>query len=174
MNETEQKILAGTRACLLAEGHTRTSVKRIAEYAGVNHGLIHHYFGSKEQLIIELIEQFQQAMHERMTPPPPPPELKRPAFPPVWHLFKEDSNDRLLVEFLAMATESPRVAEKLREVVQSRRTYLQGRFGLNAEQSAILASVIIGSLVHQQLDANFPMETVVQQVLASFQQEPVS
>ncbi len=166
MNETEQKIVTGARACLLAEGHTRTSVKRIAEYAGVNHGLIHHYFGSKEQLIIELIEQFQCAIKTRMPAPHGAPDR---SFPPVWHLFREDSNDRLLLEFLALATESPRIAEKLREVVQSRRSYLQAMFGLTPEQSATLASVIIGSLIHQQLDADFPMETVVRQVLDSFQ-----
>ena len=60
MNETEKKLLQGARECLIKEGHRRTTIKRIAEYAGVNHGLVHHYFGSKEGLLLALLEQTQQ------------------------------------------------------------------------------------------------------------------
>ena len=57
---TKQKILSGARDCLVREGHTRSTVKRIADYAGVNHGLLHHYFGSKEELMVALLEQHRQ------------------------------------------------------------------------------------------------------------------
>ena len=59
---TKQKILSGARECLVREGHARSTVKRIAHYAGVNHGLLHHYFGSKEELMVALLEQLTENM----------------------------------------------------------------------------------------------------------------
>ena len=63
---TKQKILSGARECLVREGHARSTVKRIAHYAGVNHGLLHHYFGSKEELMVALLEQLTENMLKRV------------------------------------------------------------------------------------------------------------
>ena len=53
--KTKQKILYGARKSLIKEGHQRSTIKVIANYAGVNHGLVHHYFGSKEELMVALV-----------------------------------------------------------------------------------------------------------------------
>ena len=54
--ETIKKLLEGAQKCLVREGFRKTSVKAIAHYAGVNHGLVHHYFGSKEELLAALVQ----------------------------------------------------------------------------------------------------------------------
>ena len=54
--DTRKKLLEGAQKCLIQQGFRKTSVKAIARYAGVNHGLVHHYFGSKEELLAALIE----------------------------------------------------------------------------------------------------------------------
>ena len=46
----------GVRKSLIKEGHRRCKIKFIADYAGVNHGLVHHYFGSKEELMVAFIQ----------------------------------------------------------------------------------------------------------------------
>ena len=62
--ETKQKIIEGARKSLLKEGHKLSTIKVIAGYAGVNQGLVHHYFGSKEGLMSVLMErQAQQVLH---------------------------------------------------------------------------------------------------------------
>ena len=62
--ETKQKIMDGARKSLIKEGHRRSTIKVIAGYARVNHGLVHHYFGSKEELMVALIQhQAQQVLH---------------------------------------------------------------------------------------------------------------
>jgi len=53
--DTRKKLLEGAQKCLVQEGFRKTSVKAIARYAGVNHGLVHHYFGSKEELLAALV-----------------------------------------------------------------------------------------------------------------------
>ena len=54
--KTKQKIIDGARKSLIKEGQRLSTIKVIAGYAGVNHGLVHHYFGSKEDLMVALIE----------------------------------------------------------------------------------------------------------------------
>ena len=46
--DTRKKLLEGAQKCLVQEGFRKTSVKAIAHYAGVNLGLVHHYFIIKE------------------------------------------------------------------------------------------------------------------------------
>jgi len=45
----------GRTAALAERGIRVVSVRDVAEGAGVTHGLVHHYFGTKEQLTEEVI-----------------------------------------------------------------------------------------------------------------------
>lgn len=47
---TRQQILEGARTEFLKSGYTGTSLKAVAASAGVTQSLIHHHFGTKEQL----------------------------------------------------------------------------------------------------------------------------
>lgn len=53
---TKNKILSGAKSLLLKCGHDEFTIRAIATTAGVNPGLVHHYFGSKEKLILALID----------------------------------------------------------------------------------------------------------------------
>ncbi|MEU7852703.1 TetR family transcriptional regulator [Nonomuraea sp. NPDC049141] len=48
--ETEARILAAARATFAELGYERTTIRGVASAAGVNAGLVMHYFGSKEEL----------------------------------------------------------------------------------------------------------------------------
>ena len=37
----------------------------MAEEAGANHGLVHYYFGSVEQLLVRVLERFTERLIER-------------------------------------------------------------------------------------------------------------
>ncbi len=47
---TKDAILAAARAQFAARGYTATTLRSVARAAGVHPALIHHHFGSKEQL----------------------------------------------------------------------------------------------------------------------------
>lgn len=47
---TRDRILAAARAEFSARGYEKTSVRGIAKAAGVDAALVHHYFGTKEQV----------------------------------------------------------------------------------------------------------------------------
>ena len=48
---SEKALLEAAMACFAECGPNDVSVRAIAECAGVNHGLVHHYFGSKAGLV---------------------------------------------------------------------------------------------------------------------------
>lgn len=54
--ETRERILAVAREEFSAHGYDRTSVRSIGKAAGVDAALVHHYFGTKEQVFAAAIE----------------------------------------------------------------------------------------------------------------------
>jgi AcrR family transcriptional regulator len=50
--QTKDAILAAARAQFAGRGYTGTTVRSVAAAADVNPALIHHYFGSKDQLFL--------------------------------------------------------------------------------------------------------------------------
>ncbi|MFG3014719.1 TetR family transcriptional regulator [Streptomyces cinerochromogenes] len=53
---TRDRILAAAREEFSARGYEKTSVRGIAKAAGVDSALVHHYFGTKEQVFEAAIE----------------------------------------------------------------------------------------------------------------------
>ncbi|MEU2227479.1 TetR family transcriptional regulator [Streptomyces sp. NPDC018347] len=53
---TRDRILAAAREEFSARGYERTSVRGIAKAAGVDPALVHHYFGTKEQVFEAAVE----------------------------------------------------------------------------------------------------------------------
>ncbi len=55
--ETATKILEAARRRLLADGYAAISTRKVAEEAGVPLSQIHYHFGSKEELILDLLRK---------------------------------------------------------------------------------------------------------------------
>ncbi len=76
--DTEEKLIAATAQLLGEIGPRTVSVRAIAERAGVNHGLVHHYFGGKDALLQAAMERlvhehFDYAMAQSHRQPIPAP-----------------------------------------------------------------------------------------------------
>lgn len=76
--DTEEKLIAATAELLGEIGPRTVSVRAIAERAGVNHGLVHHYFGGKDALLRIAMERlvhehFDYAMSQSKQQPLPAP-----------------------------------------------------------------------------------------------------
>lgn len=54
-NDTRQKILEAAFTVLSRQGYENTSIKDIADEAGVAQGLVHYYFKSKQQLVLDVL-----------------------------------------------------------------------------------------------------------------------
>ena len=51
-SSTREEILAAARQLFAERGYQATTMRAIAAQAGVNAALVHHYYGSKEQLLV--------------------------------------------------------------------------------------------------------------------------
>ena len=171
--ETKQKILDGARKSLIKQGHRRSTIKVIADYAGVNHGLVHHYFGSKEELMVALIQhQSQQVLPVIFRDHPEwlvelqqgrrPKDLAKMNQKQLGELMRTgmdrffsvyDDFDKILSEFVAMSAEMPKVAGKLRGVLRKRRKLLGLIFDNNNPGFAtLMMASLTGLLLHHRLD----------------------
>ena len=61
----EGALLDAAERLLVELGHARVTTRRVAEEAGVNHGLVHYYFGSIENLLVRVLERFTERLTAR-------------------------------------------------------------------------------------------------------------
>jgi AcrR family transcriptional regulator len=61
----EEALLDAAERLLVEVGHAGITTRRVAEEAGVNHGLVHYYFGSIENLFVRVLERFTAELTAR-------------------------------------------------------------------------------------------------------------
>ena len=61
----EVALLDAAERLLVEVGYAGISTRRLAAEAGVNHGLVHYYYGSLENLLVQVLERFTARMIER-------------------------------------------------------------------------------------------------------------
>jgi AcrR family transcriptional regulator len=54
----EEALLDAAERLLADAGYASITTRRLAEEAGVNHGLVHYYFGSNENVLVHALERF--------------------------------------------------------------------------------------------------------------------
>src|SRR5436190_8937084 len=54
----EEALFDAAERLLVDVGYAGITTRRLAEEAGVNHGLVHYYFGSNENLLLQMLERF--------------------------------------------------------------------------------------------------------------------
>ena len=62
---TEDAFLDAAERLLIDLGYSGISTRRLAEEAGANHGLVHYYFGSMENLFVRVLERFTERLVAR-------------------------------------------------------------------------------------------------------------
>jgi AcrR family transcriptional regulator len=63
--EAEDAFLDAAERLLIGVGYAGISTRRLAEEAGANHGLVHYYFGSMENLFVRVLERFTDRLVAR-------------------------------------------------------------------------------------------------------------
>jgi AcrR family transcriptional regulator len=63
--ETEDAFLDAAERLLIGVGYSGISTRSLAEEAGANHGLVHYYFGSMENLFVRVLERFTERLIAR-------------------------------------------------------------------------------------------------------------
>jgi len=63
--DSRTAFLDAAERLLVEEGRAGISTRRLAREAGLNHGLVHYYFGSVENLMLAVFERFTERLVER-------------------------------------------------------------------------------------------------------------
>ena len=64
--ERKLQILKALDSCLQEKSFEKTSIKDIARVAGVNHGVLHYYFSSKEDILLNYIDHVIQDYQDQL------------------------------------------------------------------------------------------------------------
>jgi AcrR family transcriptional regulator len=147
--ETEQALLDGAERLLVESGLAGITTRRVADEAGVNHGLVHYYFGSVEQLLVRVLERFTERLIERQremyAADAPFIEKWRTA---IGYLEEDRPYQKIWFELQALAWNRPDLQERLAEVHGEWRAVLSEAFapvrdelGLDLPLDALVALV---------------------------------
>jgi AcrR family transcriptional regulator len=64
-NTTADAFLDAAERLLVEVGHAGISTRRLAAEAGANQGLVHYYFGSMDELFVQVLERFTERLIAR-------------------------------------------------------------------------------------------------------------
>lgn len=133
-------LLDAAERLLVKDGYARISTRRVAQEAGVNHGLVHYYFGSMEELLVQVLERFtaglverQRAMYEAEGP-----FLEK--WRTAWRFHEQDlatGYPKLWCELQAMAWNEPPLRDRLVAVNAAWRAVLAEAFEAARAELAI-------------------------------------
>jgi AcrR family transcriptional regulator len=140
--DTRATILAAARSRLLAVGYANLSTRAVAEEAEVPLSQIHYHFGSKQQLILAVLEGENERLLERQRGMFGGPE-------PLWQQWEracdyldedlESGYVRVLQEMIAAGWSDPEVAAAVRQ-------FMRGWFRLLADVAERAADRLRGGL----------------------------
>jgi AcrR family transcriptional regulator len=117
---TRDQILTAAYRTLIDTGYNQISMRKIADEAGVNQSLLHYYFGSKENLMLEVLEYVNEQLLVRQRKM----YHEVQSFEAIWaralEYFEEDVQSgyvRALWELRAQGLSNDRIKKRLAEMI---------------------------------------------------------
>jgi AcrR family transcriptional regulator len=62
---SREQLMDAAERILIRDGHAGVTTRRVGAEAALNHGLIHYYFGSLDELFLQVFERFTGRLLER-------------------------------------------------------------------------------------------------------------
>src|ERR1700722_17981723 len=153
-------LLDAAEDLLYEVGYAGVTTRAVAEAAGVNHGLVHYYFGSMEELLTETLERFVEQLALALEALYADPNL---TFAEKWRLGSQFWVDeptsrfpKILLELLAMGWNMPALRTRLTEVHARFRGIFELHFGramrdYQLDESQFPLKVIVAAVTSYQL-----------------------
>ena len=149
--EATDAILDGAESLLVEVGYAAITTRKLAERAGVNHGLVHYYFGSMEEVFLQVLERYTERLTTRQRAlyagDEPFLEKWRTA---MAYLVADDEAEyqKIWFELQAMAWSRPEMRERVGRVL--------------ADWQAVLTPALMDGLRELGVDPRrYPLEAVV-------------
>ncbi len=156
--DASTRLLDAAESILIAEGYPAVTTRRLGAVAGVNHGLVHYYWDSLEDLLVAVLERFtarllarQRALYARDAP-----------FVERWreamgHLLQSDLDSgyqKVWLELQALAWNRPTLRARVAAVAAAWR--------------GVLTEAFARAVVEGEVDTHgWPLEAVVALVMTT-------
>ncbi|MHA7628713.1 TetR/AcrR family transcriptional regulator [Corallococcus sp. M7] len=189
--DARARLIAAGQRVLGERGYDAATVKEVAREAGVNQGLVHYYFGSKDALLLAVTQEASRqylSELERLRAQTPAEELAETAFAWGEKLATDAPGTcRLRYELFALGLRNreltPAVAQLLGQGDEEiARTVAHVRTGHDSAPTAedlhyavIIKACVDGLALHHQLDKSFdplPVYALLRRIMLASIEQP--
>ena len=149
--QADEALLDAAERLLVEQGNAAITTRRLAAEAGVNHGLVHYYFGSVENLLVRALERFTERLigRQRELYASEEPFLEKWRTAMRYLLSDDVSYEKVWLELQALAWNDPDLRARLATV--------------NAEWRAVLMEAF--ERPRRELGIEMPLEALVSLVM---------
>jgi AcrR family transcriptional regulator len=126
-------LLDAAERLLFEVGYAGVTTRRVAEVAGVKHGLVHYYFGSMEELLTQTLERLANRLARALEEHYADANL---SFAEKWRIVSQNWIEqpasrfpKILLELTAMSWNHPELRQRISAVYARFRAILERYFG---------------------------------------------
>ena len=181
--ETRERIIVATSKVLAEKGYDATTLREISREAQVAPGLVHYYFGGKDQLLVEVLQasgrRFSQAAGRVVQQVPADQSLEALLTQLRERLDQEPDVYRLRYESFSLGLHNPLIEPKVRERLAERRKeigsvmskvlenmeHTEGKKSSSLDptpMAALLLSIFDGLALQKIMDPTFDIDAAYQ------------
>ena len=124
-------LLDAAERLLIEQGYAAITTRALAEQAGVNHGLVHYYFGSMEEVMAQVLERFTARLIERQRAMYASDRPFLEKWRAAWSYQEEDLSggfSKIWLELQALAWNRPELRARVQQVNEEWRRVLTDAF----------------------------------------------
>lgn len=149
-----ESLLDAAERLLVEQGHAGITSRALAAEAGVNNGLIHYYFGSMEEVLVQVLERFTERLIARQRAMYGGPGSFLEKWRTAWRFQEDDLRggySKVWLELQALAWNHPELRARVARV--------------EAEWRAVLTEAIGKALEEYGVTETFPPAAIVAMVM---------
>lgn len=170
-SETRERILQAACALFAAQGYAATGLRQVVAQAGVSLAMVNYHFGSKQRLLLSILDSFFDSMIElarRNLPGPGDAEQRLRRHVTGLVEFFRTQPELMRVALLELPRDMPEIvdykAEKIRQVVDVAAQQLLP--ALEARGAGRLRLEILGPALIGVIASHFLLRPVIENVFA--------
>ena len=134
---TSEAFLDAAERLLVEVGHSGISTRRLAAEAGANQGLVHYYFGSIDELFVQVLERFTERLiaRQREMYGADAPFIEK--WRTAWRFQEEDLErgySKIWMELQALSWSKPDLRPRMARVNAEWRAVLRQAYACAAEE----------------------------------------
>ena len=168
--DTHERILQAAFTVLSRQGYENTSIKDIAEEAGVAQGLVHYHFKSKQQLVLAVLAEVCREMELGSAEGTPGAQAAYEKFKTM--LKSEKNTHALYIQLLAVGLHDKEVGAGVFDYLSADRAHIeQIARGVLAEReqdprvaraiAAVIEAAVLGIMIQNLIDPEFHADEAV-------------